>query len=292
MLLARFLDPKNDFAFKKLFGTEKNKNLLINFLNGVLDVASPVRDVVFLKPAQDPDVASKKQSIVDVLCQDQRGAQYIVEMQVAHSDAFIKRAQFYAAKAYGAQLQVGDHYETLKPVIFLAITDFIMFPDKEEYKSDHVILDKDTYERDLKDFSFTFIELPKFHKQINELANSEDKWLYFFKHAPNGDAENLIKLAEDAIIAQAYTVLNRCFWSDGEIAAYEQELKNDLDARAIMDYAVKTSRAEGRAEGIAQGRLEEKRSLVKAMIAKGLDFSMIAGILGMPIQDIESIMQP
>ena len=153
-MLSKFLDPKNDVAFKKIFGTEKNQDILIHFLNDMLvfKAGKPITQVTFLKTVQDPEIAAKKTSIVDVMCADDVGNQYIVEMQVAEGDTFIKRAQYYAAKAYSSQLKVAGKYHTLKEIIFLAITNFIMFPKKKEFKSNHVILDKLTNEHDLKDF--------------------------------------------------------------------------------------------------------------------------------------------
>ena len=115
---------------------------------------------------QVPEIATKKQRIVDVLCRDANGVQLIIEMQVAPQEGFEKRAQYYAAKAYSQQLnkgkEEGARYIDLKAVVFIAICDHIIFKDKIYYKSDHIILDKDSYVHDLKDFSFTFIELPKF----------------------------------------------------------------------------------------------------------------------------------
>ncbi len=101
MLVSKFLDPKNDFAFKRIFGTERNKDILIPFLNDMLEFKGGVKikDVQFLKTSQDPEIASSKQSIVDILCIDDDGRQHIVEMQMANTKGFIKRAQYYAAKA-------------------------------------------------------------------------------------------------------------------------------------------------------------------------------------------------
>ncbi len=113
---------------------------------------------------QDPVTAAKKTSLVDILCKDEKGNRYIVEMQVAKEKGFEKRAQYYASKAYITQAANGGTYQDLNKVIFLAISDFVMFPQKKEYKSDHVILDKKSHENDLKDFSLTFLELPKFNK--------------------------------------------------------------------------------------------------------------------------------
>ena len=124
---------------------------------------------------QDPEIAAKKESIVDVLCVDQLGRQHIVEMQVAQTTGFIKRAKYYAAKAYTNQLNKGVDHEKLREVIFLAIADFTLFPKKKAYKSDHVILDKENHEHDLKDFSFTFLDLSKFHLKIDQIKTMVEK---------------------------------------------------------------------------------------------------------------------
>ena len=120
MLLSKFLDPKNDFAFKRIFGTEKNQYILIHFINDILHFkgADQIKSVTFLKTAQDPEIASKKQSLVDVLCTDETGRQYIIEMQVVRTKGFEKRAQYYAAKAYSRQLDTGENYTKLKEIIF------------------------------------------------------------------------------------------------------------------------------------------------------------------------------
>ena len=133
MALSKFLDPKNDFCFKQIFGTEKNKDILIHFLNDILkyEGSEKITEVTFLKTIQDPEIAAYRQSIVDVLCKDQNGDQVIVEMQISKHKGFEKRAQFYAAKAYSQQVIKEDEnhkklavYAKLKAVIFLAIANF------------------------------------------------------------------------------------------------------------------------------------------------------------------------
>ena len=192
-MLTKFLDPKNDFAFKRIFGTEKNKDILIHFLNDMLTFKDRalIQDVTFLKTIQDPETASKKTSIVDILCKDENDNRYIVGMQVAKEKGFEKRAQYYASKAYVSQANAGGEYHNLKEVIFLAIAEFVMFPKKKQWKSEHVTLDKNSYEHDLKDFSFTFLELPKFQKSIAELSTISDKWMYFFKNAEKTSERDL-----------------------------------------------------------------------------------------------------
>src|ERR1700730_14720342 len=119
-MLSKFLDPKNDVAFRKIFGTEKNKDILINFLNDVVkfEKGARIKDVSFLKTIQDPEIKANKTSIVDILCKDSKGNRYIVEMQVAQEKGFVKRAQYYASKAYISQMNVKGKYHTLKAVIF------------------------------------------------------------------------------------------------------------------------------------------------------------------------------
>lgn len=240
-MLSKFLDPKNDFAFKQIFGTEKNKDILIHFINDILCFkgSEQVVTVDFLKPSQDPDIAYQKQSIVDVLCKDETGRQFIIEMQVARMQGFEKRAQYYASKAYSRQLVSGEDYTELKEVIFIAITNFVMFKDKEGYYSTHVILDKETYVHHLKDFSFTFLELPKFNKNIDELENLMEKWAYFFKHAEETKEADLERIVgSDQVIYRAYEALNRFSWTEIELNTYEQEEKSERDARAIFNQQV------------------------------------------------------
>lgn len=259
-MLSKFLDPKNDVAFKKIFGTEKNKDILIHFLNDVITFKEHgnIVDVTFLKPNQDPDTIAKKTSIVDILCKDEKGNTYIVEMQVAKEKGFEKRAQYYASKAYISQADVGGKYHDLKEIIFLAISDFIMFPNKKEYKSDHIILDKKSYENDLKDFSFTFIELPKFNKDLDGLANMTDKWSYFFKYAEDTSEKDLSKLiGHDQIIERAFKELDRFSWNDQELLTYDQAEKYEGTYRA--------SRAQQFDEGMVKGR-EGKRKKRKLQI--------------------------
>jgi predicted transposase/invertase (TIGR01784 family) len=254
-MLSKFLDPKNDFAFKQIFGSEKNKDILIHFINDILCFKGQeqVASVEYQKTAQDPEIASQKQSLIDVLCKDHTGRQFIIEMQVAHMDGFEKRAQYYAARAYGRQLIPGDDYTVLKEVIFIAVTDFVMFKDKKDYYSTHIILDKETNEQHLKDFSFTFLELPKFKKKIDELKTLIEKWAYFFKHAEEtqeGDLERIV--GGDTVIKRAYEALNRFSWSQIELNTYEEAEKRELDAKAILKSAKAEAKIEGKIEGIAQ----------------------------------------
>ena len=294
MSLTKFLSPKNDYAFKRIFGTPKNQDILIHFLNDMLGFYDKerIKTVVFLKTDQDPDIAAAKQSSVDVMCTDELGRQYIVEMQVAKGKGFEKRAQYYAAKAYSRQLMESELYVNLKEIIFLAITDFVMFPDKIEYKSDHVVLDKKTYSHDLKDFYFTFLELPKFNKSMDELDNIVEKWAYFFKHAEETNEDELAQIiGSDFVIKRAYDELNRFSWTETELNTYEQEVKRELDAIAIREQQLAEGEARGRAEGKAEGKEEKAIEVVKKLVKLGIAIDIIIEATGLTRKDIEEIQE-
>ena len=289
MAITKFLDPKNDVAFRRIFGSEKNKDILIHFINDVLELkdGDRIKEVTFLSTIQIPEIAAKKQSVVDVLCKDENGVQLIVEMQVSPQTGFEKRAQYYAAKAYSRQLnkgkEEGARYIDLKAVIFIAISNNIIFPDKVFYKSDHIILDKDTYAHDLKDFSFTFIELPKFKiTDINLLTNIIEKWCYFFKHADETSEADLRKLiGSDNVIERAYEELNQFNWTEEELFTYEQETKRIMDNRAAEDYKLEQAKSEGKAE--------EKIEIAKNLLSQNIDINTISTATGLPVEKINEL---
>ncbi len=287
MSFKKFLNPQNDVAFKRLFGQERNQDILIHFLNDVLDLGdAKVQSVEFLPTIQDHEAMSKKESIVDILCKDQFGRQHIIEMQVARTKDFPKRAQFYAARAYGRQLNQNQAYENLKQVIFLAITNFTMFPDKQAYKSDHVILDKHSHEHDLKDFSFTFLELPKFKKSWRECKTMLEKWSYFLKHAeetPEYEVEPFV--GNDAILERAYQELNQTYWNEAEMNSYESDEKRVRDNQSALDYAKDV----GIAEGIEKGKAEGMIDVAIRMLSKGMSPNDIGEITGLSAYDIEKL---
>ena len=307
-MLDKFLDPKNDFAFKRVFGSEKNKDILIQFLNDILDhqYIGQIKDITFLPTIQESAVAASKQSIVDVLCQDQHGVQYIVEMQVTATTDFDKRVQYYATKAYSRQLLKGEDYQKLRNVIFLAITNFTMFPDDPAIKSDHIILNSQTYAHKLKGLHFTFIELPKFTKKLEELTSIREKWYYYLKHAPETTEEAYSELVEGSpALQRAYDELEKASWSQEELYKYDQIIKQERDHASVgiaqFQKGEKKGREEGKAEGLAEGKAEglkegkaqgiEARNLeiAKQMLAKGLDIQLICEMTGLSEQRIRSL---
>ncbi len=279
-MLSKFLDPKNDVAFKKVFGTTKNKDILIHFLNDVITFkeGSPITEITFLKTTLDPDIAVQKTSIVDISCSDEHGNQYIVEIQVAKQKGFEKRAQYYAAKSYSSQSKISSPYSDLKAVIFIAIVDFVMFRDKQAYKSDHITLDRETYEHDLKNFSFTFLELPKFEKGIDELTTLIEKWMYFFKYADETSQGDVAKIVgSDEIVERAYEELDRFSWNEEEPRGYDQIEKYEDAYQSTLAFQYQ--------EGIAEGKIETARNLLKMNV----DIHTIVVATGISLPEIEQL---
>ena len=292
MSITKYLDPKNNVAFLRIFGEAKNSDILIHFINDILEPDNPIETIEILNPIQSPDIASKKQSIIDVLCKDSTGNQYIVEMQVYPQQGFEKRAIFYASRTYCRQADKGSSdmgdYANLKDVYFIAITNDKLFKNKQSYISSHRILDKETGTHDLKGLNFVFIELSKFPKtNIDDLDNMIEQWCYFFRYAPESKAEDIQKIIDsnDGIISKAYGELDRHYWTEDELMQYEQSAKHQADNRSV----VLAAEAKGEARGKAKGLEEGKAKIARNMLSNGLDIDTIAKYTGLPKSEIEKI---
>jgi predicted transposase/invertase (TIGR01784 family) len=299
MPIERFLNPRNDYAFKQIFGIEKNRDILTSFLNGILGLEGndKVIEVTLLKTSQDREIWAYRCSIVDVLCRDQNNVQFIVEMQVDWHKGFEKRAQFYAARAYSRQRIEEDKehkkmaiYAKLKGVIFIAISDFILFPEKKEWISEHRITDTVTYENDLKDFRFLFIELPKFKKTLSELSNITEKWAYFFKHAEHTSLSEMEQLiGENIELKRAFQVIDQAGWTEAQLLEYEDIEKEIMDAIAIEEAKLERAEALGEARGEARGRQEGKIEVAKNLLLAGVSVEIISSSTGLSITEIQKL---
>ncbi|WP_353288935.1 Rpn family recombination-promoting nuclease/putative transposase [Wolbachia endosymbiont (group A) of Pogonocherus hispidulus] len=282
MALSKFLDPKLDLTFKKIFGTEKNKNILIHFLNDILGFTgvNAIQDVEFLSTIMNPEIASDKQSIVDVLCKDSLGNRYIAEMQLARDKGFEKRAQLYAAKAYSRQ---SGNYIDFKTVFFIAISNSTLFPSDVYYISTHNIRDIKTNGHYLKDFQFVFIELPKFTKsKVEQLETTVERWCFFFKYAEETTDEDLRKIAEKSpIIKLAYDELDKFHWNEKDLAAYEERVMDLQKEAAILEQKLD--------DATHKGRQEEKIEVAKNSLKAGVSIDVIAEITGLSVDEIKKL---
>ena len=193
-------------------------------------------------------------------------------------------------------------YKKLRPVIFLAVMEETLFPNKTTYLSHHQFRDIVTYEHDLKQMSFSFLELSKFHKEFDELDNDIEKWAYFFKHASHIDPDDLDKvLKEDSALSSAYRALERSGYTPEQLLEYdryawkEEEIQTRInDARLAGEKAgEEKGRAEGMEKGMEQGRSEGAKQkaieTAKKMLSKGLDIYDISDFTGLSAEEIKSL---
>ena len=299
--MERLLDPKNDWAFKQVFGQEKNKNILIAFLNAMFHGnQDEITDVTFLKVETDTEIITLRQSIVDVLCKTKDGRQFIVEMQRASDTGFIQRAVEYASRVYLSQRSIDKKtkndrggYKKMRPVIFLAIMEKTLFPQKEAYLSHHQFRDIVSGEHDIKEMSFSFLELSKFHKHFDELKDDVDRWMYYFKKAKHISPDHLSEiLSQGTIFGEAYKVLEKSAYTETQVLEYTRyELKEEEIDTRIYDAKIEGEKIgieKGRAEERAKAEAEKKESARKAL-AIGLTVEQVASITGLSIEEIDKL---
>ncbi|MBK8562746.1 MAG: Rpn family recombination-promoting nuclease/putative transposase [Saprospiraceae bacterium] len=235
----RFVDIKNDIAFRKIFGNEQKSAPLISFLNAALELEGDKRvvSVTLTNPNLFPRIAGEKASILDVRATDQAGRKFVVEMQLAEKDGFDKRVQYYLSRDYSMQINRGEDYPLLNPAYFIGILDF-EFSKNGHYHTRHLILDKTTNEHLLKDIEFSFVELPKFQLGLDDLETPIDKWAYFIKHA---EELNFIPdyANEDEGLKTAFVEADKHNWSKDDLIAYDNASIAEQDERGKITAAEK-----------------------------------------------------
>jgi len=281
----QFVDVKTDIAFKKVFGSEQHKDILIAFLNAVLDLQGDrrIRDITLKNPWQAPDIPILKETILDIKAVDHRGVTFIIEMQVKDNPCFDKRAMYYTAKAYTGQIKKGDDYPKLNQVIFIGILDFNSF-EGDSYLTRHLILNKETLKQELPDLEFNFIELRKFNKLEEELESIVEKWIYFIKNAENLTV--IPKSAEDIPeLKEAYTQAAMNAWSQEELEVYEYWQIRDAADKYGKERDLVVEYKKGIEKGIEKGKLDVARNLTFA----GVSVDVIMQATGLSREALEKI---
>ena len=225
----RFINPKTDLAFKKIFGSEGSKPILISFLNAILHQGEPVIvDLEIVDPYSIPRLEGMKDTFLDVRATLSDGEHVIIEMQVLNVAGLEKRILYNAAKEYANQLQKGDNYSALNPVIALTIADFVMF-DRQPELVNQIISRFALIEKEQMvsypdgDVELVFVELPKFQLEVDELTTLTEKWLYFLKAAPDLEIipENLEAIPE---IREAFQIAEYSRLSTEEENALQKKI--------------------------------------------------------------------
>jgi predicted transposase/invertase (TIGR01784 family) len=280
----KFVNPKNDIAFKKIFGDAHHTEILISFLNAVLGLEGErqINTIELLNPYQAPQIDLFKESILDIYATDHRGVTFIVEMQVEHLAGLMKRFLFYAAKAYVSQIERGENYPRLNQVILVGILDFAAF-EGTNYLTHHQIVNTATYRQEIADLAFAFIELPKFTKTADEVETVLEKWVYFLKHAYQLDA--IPSNVQESPLHTAYEQANAFGWSRDELEIYDYWSIKAQDARGGIEYALE----EGERKGREEGERNRNIAIARSMLAKGIDVKTVMECTGLSAEELDEL---
>ena len=274
---SKYVNLFTDFGFKKIFGEEASKPLLIDFLSSLL----PDTKIVSLS-FKDKEKLGKTQedrkAIYDIYCENDKGEKIIIELQKAKQNYFKDRTVYYATFPIQEQAEKGDWNYELKAVFCIGVLDFTFDEKSKISKAEvmHTVLLKDQNNQPFYDkLKFVYLEMPNFTKKEKELKTRLDKWLYFIKHS-----EDIVKIPEifkDKIFVQAFEKAEIAKYSETERKNYEASLKTYRDLKGVIDTAFDDGqikgkaegKAEGKVEGKAEGKIEEKFATAKLMKEEG-----------------------
>ena len=279
-LTGKYINPLTDFGFKKLFGTEPNKDLLIDFLNQILPERHQIKDLNYSRNEQLGQAELDRKAIFDLYCIGQSGERFIVEVQKAKQNYFKDRSIYYSSFPIQEQAKKGDWDFNQDPVYTVGILDFIFDDHKNEDELLHLIeLKNQRCEVFYDKLKFIYIELPKFKKTQDELENHFEKWLYVFRHL--SELQDRPQQLQDRIFQKLFDTAEIAKFSPEEREAYEESLKYYRDIKNVVD----TSREEGIEEGEEKRTLEIARELKK----HGLPIDMIVKSTGLSKKEIEEL---
>ena len=306
--VGKYLDPRADLTFKKIFG--EHKHLVISLLNALLPLKEDeqVESIEYWPAEKVPDrPLAEKDSIVDVCCKDNKNREFIVEMQMTWTDSFKKRVLFNASKAYVAQSKRGDEYALLQPVYALNFVNAEFMKDVDDYYHYyHLVHDKYTNEV-IDGLHLVFVELPKFKPQTYSERKMQVLWLRFLTEINDETREVPAELLENAETNEALEIIERAAFSDAEMRAYDKfwdivsrqktlegDYKREINAMKneveMAEKAIEEAKAE--AEEAKAEAEEAKSKLVdsaRKMKVKGYAVEDIADITGLPAEKIETL---
>ncbi len=278
----RFINPKTDLAFKKIFGSDNSHEVLIDFLDSLLyGSRGVIADLEIINPWLAPKIRGVKETYLDVRARLSDGRQVIIEMQVLNIEGFEKRILYNAAKAYSIQLPTGGEFTDLAPVIALTLTDFLMFPGHGPYLSRFVLKEKEfllDYPQD--DLELVFVELPKFDKSLEELVTQAERWLYFIQHARDLTVIPA-EFANDPPLQRAFDLANVAQLTREEEEELEKQSFFIQGQRNAIIKATKQGLAEGLAQGVAQGITQGLEQALARLVESGFSEADARKMLGL-----------
>lgn len=287
----RYINPYTDFGFKKLFGTELNKDLLISFLNALLNGEQEITDLTYLNGEHLGDGYGDRRAVFDVYCQLADGKKFIVEMQKAEQAYFKDRSIYYSTFPIREQAPKGGTWDYhLENVYTVGILNFV-FPN-DEYPADsfmHEIKLKDVEDNHVfyDKLTFIYLEMPKFNKTEDELVTMFDKWMFALR--------NLSRLLErpkalqERIFARLFDQAEIARFTPQERQEYQESIKDYWDYYSTMTTSYNKGKAEGRAEGRAEGKYEANRDNARKMKELGVSPAIISQVTGLTAEEIEEV---
>ncbi len=270
--MAKYINPYTDFGFKKLFGEEGNKDLLIDFLNQICPPHHQIADLNFRNPENLADLSSERKAIFDIHCRAISGEKFIVEMQKAKLKYFKDRSLFYVSFPIREQAQQGEWNFRLAPIYFVAILDFEYdeAEEKRKFRRDVSLKDQDG-EVFFDKLHFKFLQMPLFNKKENELETKFDKWCYFLKNLESFD--QIPSILNEPIFQKAFFTAELAGLSAEQRAIYEENLIQYWGMKSALETAVE----------------EREIEIAKNFIALNLDNATIAKGTGLTVEQIETL---
>jgi predicted transposase/invertase (TIGR01784 family) len=294
---AHYANPLTDFAFKRLFGTVANKDILIDFLNCMVKPEHKIADLNFGNIEALPTSSFERKAFFDIRCTTEDNHEIIVEMQKAPFPYMKDRALFYSSFAIKNQAEKGVEWDfNLNPVYFIAILDYEM--DKTEEANQQTLIKAQLRDDLGNEFSdklfFRFLQLPSFKKTEPELFDHFDKWCYFLKHAKT--LQNLPEFLNEQVFDKSAKSLEVSNFDKKELDEYEESIKGQRDLYALLTANEEKARVEGKeegytegkAEGKAEGELETKVKIAREMKIDGFTAEQIKKLTGLDEDEYES----
>ena len=288
-IIDRYVNFYTDFAFKKLFGTEMNKDLLISFLNALLQGREVVLDVNYLNTEHLGTQEDDRRAVVDVYCKNDKGEVFLVEMQKGEQQFFKDRSIYYSTFAIREQAPRGEWNYELKGVYTIGILNFCFDKEREgNYYHEVKLMDTATKEVFYDKLVFIYLEMPKFTKQENELESLFDKWLYVIRNL--AALMERPRVLQEKVFAHLFEAAEIAKFSRVERYEYEESLKAYRDWFSVMATAElrgeERGKEKGLKEGLEKGRIEERLRNARGLKARGVDAEIIAQVTGLSVDDI------
>ncbi|MFS1522313.1 Rpn family recombination-promoting nuclease/putative transposase [Flavobacterium covae] len=280
---AKYINPFTDFGFKKIFGEEASKNLLIDFLNTLLPEHDQIKELSFKNTEQLGITDLDRKAIYDIYCQNEKGEKFIVELQKAKQNFFKERTIYYATFPIREQAEKGEWNYNLKSVYCIGILDFTFDDYESEPEKSEVVHTIKLKNQNGKVFydklTYIYLEMPNFKKQETDLNSRLDKWLYFIKNLE--DFLNIPTIFKDEVFTQAFEKAELANFGQWELDKYESSLKVYRDLKSIID----TAFDDGKEEGKIQGKIE----IAKQAKTMGLSIPNIIKLTGLSKKEINEL---